>query len=103
MGIDELISLVERAFAFLLERDWILRRVERVAPASFKGGFVLSYANRAEGELSVQFLDMEVEVDRNGIELFGPVNHTGFAGNQFSREKPIAVHRPDRCNCAPAT
>ncbi len=83
--VEQLVAETKRVFSFLSERGFHLSNHELSFPESFKGGFVLTFGN-AEEKFVVQYLEMELEIVRGRIELFGPRNHPEFAGNMFSRE-----------------
>lgn len=92
----EVAALMEEAraaFAFLTRCGHREATARISHPESFKGGFQLDYPD-GESTIRVQYLDAEVEVRRDGVELFGPERHPGFAGSMFSR-LPFqnAIHR----------
>lgn len=86
--VAELADQAEREFAFLTRTGWLLAGTEIIAPASFKGGFVLTYAlDDPRTQIRIKYLDLEFEIWKNGRRLFGSDVHPGFAGNMFSRER----------------
>ena len=77
-SVETLLADSIAAFSFLGEP--LATRV--VVPQDFRGGFVIEYP----GDFRIQYLDCEFTVRRGEVELFGPGNHGGFAGNMFSRD-----------------
>ncbi|MFN3652802.1 MAG: hypothetical protein ACK47B_24750 [Armatimonadota bacterium] len=84
-SVDELAAETKRAFGFLAEHGFTLAGERQHWPESFKGGFELTYASAAS-RIRIHYGDMELTVDRDGEELFGPTNRGSFHGNMFSRE-----------------
>lgn len=75
----------QSAFGFLAAAGYALAEAKQVWPESSRGGFVLTYT-ATSSTLRIEYLDMQLAVERDGEELFGVARHGGFAGNMFSRE-----------------
>ena len=83
--ITDLIIDAEHAFLTAFSNNYIVTLRETFYENSFKGGFRLILTNE-ENRCEVLYSDMQLEVQFNGKEVFGPTVHTGFSGNSFSRE-----------------
>ena len=83
--VEQLADSTENALAFLCEQGLHQSGRRILFPESFKGGFVLTYAGNGQ-ELTVAYLDQQLEVCAAEAEIFGPKLHPEFAGNMFSRE-----------------
>lgn len=80
----ELAAATEKAFGFLLARGYRVEGIEFLAPASFRGGFVLTL--KGPVTVTLDYTEMQFTASCEGTELFGVKHHQGFAGNQFSPE-----------------
>ena len=87
-----LLTLVQRHFGFLQDAGFEVVRSETVTPAAFQGGFILEY-RRNEEAVVIAWLVLEIEITRNGKELFGSTIHPGFAGNMFT-DAHLREHLP---------
>lgn len=84
-SVDQLVMETQQAFEFLIGKGYGPPAVELVLPDCGRGDFVISY-RAAESVLRIRYLDMEVDVERDGLQLFGASRPGRFTGNMFSRQ-----------------
>ena len=85
LEISDLIIAAEHAFLTAFSENFVVASRETFYESSYRGGFRLILTNE-ENRCEVLYSDMQLEVQFNGKEAFGPTVHPGFAGNTFSRE-----------------